>query len=91
MNTAAPDGAPPRRISKKNQTKRVHTSCPAVPRRGPEAGVLIKRRFHGLDVELIYAVFPTSKKIEFSQVTTAFLKRHQASPNMSAVKSMRPK
>jgi small nuclear ribonucleoprotein (snRNP)-like protein len=35
MNAAAPEGTPPRRIkSKKFQTP----SCPAVPRRGPEAG-----------------------------------------------------
>jgi hypothetical protein len=35
MNAAAPDGAPPRRIN--NYSK---TPLPAVPRRGPEAGVL---------------------------------------------------
>jgi hypothetical protein len=34
MNAAAPDGAPPRRIN--NYSK---TLLPAVPRRGPEAGV----------------------------------------------------
>ncbi len=33
-NAAAPDGAPPLRISEKNSD--LH--CPAVPRRGPEAG-----------------------------------------------------
>jgi len=35
MNAAAPDGAPPRRINDGNLQK---PHCPAVPRRGPEAG-----------------------------------------------------
>ena len=34
MNAAAPEGTPPRRIS----YKKPNTSCPGVPRRGPEAG-----------------------------------------------------
>ena len=42
---AAPDGAPPRRIDDQKIKK---TPCPAVPRRGPEAGVLrIHYDFHG--------------------------------------------
>ncbi len=36
MNTAAPDGTPPRRIGGKNSKK----SLPPVPMRGPEAFVL---------------------------------------------------
>jgi len=35
INPAAPDGAPPRRINDENLLK---PPCPAVPRRGPEAG-----------------------------------------------------
>ncbi len=35
MNAAAPEGAPPRRINDRNILK---LPCPAVPRRGPEAG-----------------------------------------------------
>jgi hypothetical protein len=45
MITAAPEGSPPRRISNK-QFKKNH--CPAVPRRGPEAGFnRIHYDFHG--------------------------------------------
>jgi hypothetical protein len=50
MVAAAPGGAPPaadRRLKFKN-------SLPAVPRRGPEAGVLcIEDNFHGTDVNRI--------------------------------------
>jgi hypothetical protein len=35
INPAAPDGAPPRRINDGNLQ---NPPCPAVPRRGPEAG-----------------------------------------------------
>jgi len=35
INPAAPEGAPPRRINDGNLLK---SPCPAVPRRGPEAG-----------------------------------------------------
>jgi hypothetical protein len=35
MDAAAPDGAPPRRI---NLLIKKTAICPAVPRRGPEAG-----------------------------------------------------
>jgi hypothetical protein len=35
MNAAAPDGTPPRRI---NFLRKKTVICPAVPRRGPEAG-----------------------------------------------------
>ncbi len=35
MNAAAPEGTPPRRINDGNVLK---PPCPAVPRRGPEAG-----------------------------------------------------
>ena len=36
MNAATPDGAPPWRIGNKKNLKKI---LPAVPRRGPEAGV----------------------------------------------------
>jgi hypothetical protein len=39
MNAAAPGGAPPRRIM---AAKKGKPPCPAVPRRGPEAGNLRK-------------------------------------------------
>jgi hypothetical protein len=37
MNVAATDRAPPRRIDDKKIKKKL--PCPAVPRRGPEAGI----------------------------------------------------
>jgi len=37
MRTAAPDGTPPLRIGNEEGGER--TSCPAVHRRGPEAGI----------------------------------------------------
>ena len=40
MNAAAPEGAPPRRINDLKDKYRKH-SCPAVPRRGPEAGSIV--------------------------------------------------
>ena len=36
MDAAAPDGTPPRRLK---ELKNAETFLPAVPRRGPEAGV----------------------------------------------------
>ena len=52
MNAAAPDGEPPRRINDCNLSK---TSCPAVPRRGPEAGD--PRKYYNIHEEII--VFST--------------------------------
>jgi len=44
INAAAPDGAPPRWISNLKILKK--PPCPAVPRRGPEAGNPEKDNFH---------------------------------------------
>jgi len=50
MNTAAPDGAPPRRVI----TGRIfgkHGTAPPCPVRGPEAGVPHICNFHGSGVD----------------------------------------
>jgi hypothetical protein len=43
INAAAPDGAPPRRI---NLLKKQTVICPAVPKRGPDAGALTKFHYY---------------------------------------------
>ncbi len=56
MNAAAPDGTPPRRI---NATINF---LPAVPRRGPEAGVhRIENNFHNLGENTLFMLVSTEQ------------------------------
>ncbi len=64
---AAPDGAPPRRISVSKHTRK-HRTGPAVPRRGPEAGSPHKiswfNDFHGwVRTIAVHARFYQQKKL----------------------------
>jgi len=65
MNPAAPDGAPPRRIGVcRYICKTPH--CPAVPRRGPEAGdppeISWFNDFHGLGANTLFMPVSTKQK-----------------------------
>ncbi len=73
INPAAPEGAPPRRINDGNLLK---PPCPAVPRRGPEAG---NHRtimdFHCLGVNARSYTFQQS--LLFKKILSAPLCTHQ--------------
>jgi len=75
MNTAAPDGTPMRRL--KRISRMLKPSCGAVPRRGPEGGILAPYLFHVPEVNLIRSCTFWSSLILAQIIKSRIVNRHQ--------------